>query len=99
MQANACCESKQTTICENRGKWSLSLPDLYSFRLIIAISSQTSHAFLTKSTHSPVMFIKTKRRKTILRGANYEDERALGRDGGSDIWHGSRAEHDRTRGR
>ena len=30
MQANACCESKQTTICENRGRRSLSLPDLYS---------------------------------------------------------------------
>ena len=36
-QANACCESKQTTICENRGRRSLSLPDLYSFRPIIAI--------------------------------------------------------------
>ena len=31
MQANMCCESKQTTICENIGKRSLSLPDLYSF--------------------------------------------------------------------
>ena len=30
-------ESKQTTICENRGRRSLSLPDLYSFRPIIAI--------------------------------------------------------------
>ena len=29
MQANACCESKQTTICENRGRRSHSLPDLY----------------------------------------------------------------------
>lgn len=29
MQANACCESKQTTICENKGKRSLSFPDLY----------------------------------------------------------------------
>ena len=36
-QANACCESKQTTICENRGRRSHSLPDLYSFRPIIAI--------------------------------------------------------------
>ena len=37
MQANACCESKQTTICENRGRRSHSLPDLYSFRPIIVI--------------------------------------------------------------
>ena len=37
MQANACCESKQTTICENRGRRSHSLPELYSFRPIIAI--------------------------------------------------------------
>ena len=41
MQANACCESKQTTICENRGRRSHSLPDLYSFRPIIAIYSLT----------------------------------------------------------
>ena len=42
MQANACCESKQTTICENRGRRSLSLPDFYLFRPIIArVRSET----------------------------------------------------------
>ena len=37
MQAHTCCESKQTTICENKGGRSLSLPDLYSFRSLIFI--------------------------------------------------------------
>ena len=36
-------ESMQTTICENRGRRSLSLPDLYSFRLIIAILISVKH--------------------------------------------------------
>ncbi len=34
---HTCCESKQTTIWENIGKRSLSLPDLYSFRSYIFI--------------------------------------------------------------
>ena len=37
MQANMCCESKQTTIWENKGEQSLSLPDLYSFHPYIFI--------------------------------------------------------------
>ena len=57
MQANMCCESKQTTICENIGKRSLSLPDLYS--------SPSLYFYLR---YFSIIVASVQGRKVILRG-------------------------------